>query len=134
VCPANDPLASVERVRPENLHGRPLISYASHAEVIGPALDKAFEAEGQTREVSIQIASSIGALPLVRRGLGIALVDKLAVWQADDVVACPFAPEVNMQLCVSVNRSRPEARFLPPFLVILRQALAAAKEFTVRTR
>jgi hypothetical protein len=39
-----------------------------------------------------------------------------------------------MQLCVSVNRSRPEARFLPPFLVILRQALAAAKEFTVRTR
>ena len=134
VCQADDPLASLEIVRPKDLVGRPLISYASHAEVIGPALDRAFEADGEKRDVSIQIASSIGAVALVRRGLGVALIDKLSVGQADDVIACPFSPDVNMQLCVSVNRSRPEARFLASFLVILRKALATAKEFTVGAR
>lgn len=134
VCQAGDPLADLAVVRPKDLLGRPLISYASHAEVIGPALDKAFEVDGEKRDIAIQIASSIGALPLVKRGLGIALVDKLSVWQADGVVACAFAPEVNMQLSISLNQSRPEARFLAPFLSTLRSALAAAKEFTVRSR
>ncbi|MGG6895020.1 LysR family transcriptional regulator [Rhizobium sp. BR 315] len=133
VCTADDSLQALELVRPADLSGRRLISYGSHAE-IGTALDRAFEAEGEKRDVSIQIASSIGALPLVRRGLGVALVDTLSIWRADDVIARRFLPEVTMQLSVSVNQSRPEARFAPPFLRCLREALASAKEITVRSR
>lgn len=134
VLPAGDPLAAREEIGPADFKNRPLISYGSHAE-IGEALDKAFEAAGHNRDVSIQIASSIGALPLVRRGLGLALVDGLSVWQAGaDVVARPFRPKVSMQLCVSLNDSRPESRFLAPFLKSLRQALGAAKDLTVPRR
>lgn len=132
VLPPDDDLAGRDIVRPHDLDGRTLISYGSHAEQIGAALDNAFAQAGYHRDVSIQIASSIGALPLVRRRLGIALVDGLAVWQAGgDVVARPFEPRVSMQLCVSVNRSRPESRFLAAFLAALRQALGTAKDLTV---
>jgi len=131
VLPPEDDLANRDVIHPRDLTGRTLISYGSHAEQIGAALDHAFTQTGCHRDVSIQIASSIGALPLVRRGLGIALVDGLAVWQAGDVIARPFEPRVSMQLCVSIDESRPESRFLSPFLAALRQALGTAKDLTV---
>jgi DNA-binding transcriptional LysR family regulator len=119
----DDPLADREVVRPEDLDERPLISYGSHAEV-GADLDDAFAAVGRKRDIAIQIASSVGAAPLVREGLGIALVDGLVAWHGfEGLAARPFSPHVDMQVAVSINDARSESRFLQPFLAALRTVI-----------
>jgi DNA-binding transcriptional LysR family regulator len=108
------------------LAGRPLISYGSHAE-FGAALDEAFSSQGEVRNVSVQIASSVGALPLVRQGLGIALIDGLAVWiPTVGLVSRPFRPTILTPVSLSVDQARPQSRFLVPFAECLKRAFAAA--------
>jgi DNA-binding transcriptional LysR family regulator len=112
VLPEGDPLAAEATLTPTLLAGRPLISYGSHAG-FGAALDEAFASQGEIRNVAIQIASSVGALPLVRHGLGIALVDGLAAWIPTTGLVCrPFRPAVPTPVSLSVNEARPQSRFL----------------------
>jgi DNA-binding transcriptional LysR family regulator len=81
-------------------------------------------AAGRKRDLAIQIASSVGAAPLVREGLGIALVDGLVAWHDFEGLAThPFFPHIDMQVAVSVNDARPESRFLQPFLAALRATI-----------
>jgi DNA-binding transcriptional LysR family regulator len=123
VMPSDDPLAMLDVIGPADLEGRPLISYGSHAEV-GAALDQAFATAGRTRDIAIQIVSSVGAAPLVRERLGIALVDGLVAWHGfEGLAARPFTPQIAMQIAVSINSARPESRFLRPFLADLRAAV-----------
>jgi DNA-binding transcriptional LysR family regulator len=123
VMRADDPLAPLDVVKPHDLEGRALISYGSHAEV-GADLDEAFAASGKQRNLAIQIISSVGAAPLVREGLGIALVDGLVAWQGfEGLVARPFLPKVTMQIAVSLNEARPASRLAQPFLNVLRTAI-----------
>ncbi|WFU11430.1 LysR family transcriptional regulator (plasmid) [Rhizobium sp. CB3090] len=123
VMRADDPLASKERIGPSDLDGMPLISYGAHAE-IGAAMDAAFASCGRQREVAIQIASSVGAVPLVREGLGIALVDGLVAWHGfEGLVARPFEPHIAMQMVAATNDARPASRFVRPFLATLRDVL-----------
>jgi DNA-binding transcriptional LysR family regulator len=123
VMPSDDPLAMLDVIGPADLEGRPLISYGSHAEV-GAALDEAFAAVGRKRDIAIQIVSSVGAAPLVRERLGIALVDGLVAWQGfEGLAARPFTPQIAMQIAVSINKARPESRFLCPLLAGLRAAV-----------
>ncbi|WP_195909474.1 LysR substrate-binding domain-containing protein [Rhizobium tubonense] len=118
----DDPLAECDVVRPEDLDARRLISYGSRAEV-GANLDDALAAARRKRDLAIQIASSVGAAPLVREGLGIALVDGLVAWHGFKGLAARVIPEVDMQLAVSINNARPESRFLQLFLAALRAAI-----------
>ncbi|MFS8055407.1 LysR family transcriptional regulator [Rhizobium sp. BR 317] len=123
VMRADDPLASKETIAPPDLDGLPLISYGAHAE-IGAAMDAAFASCGRQREVAIQIASSVGAVPLVREGLGIALVDGLVAWHGfEGLVARPFEPQLAMQMVAATNDARPASRFVRPFLATLRDVL-----------
>ncbi len=131
ILPASDPLAAEASLTPSMLAGRSLISYGSHAE-FGAALDEAFASAGQVRGVSIQIASSVGALPLVRQGLGIALVDGLALWNPiEGIVSRPFHPIVPTPVSLTINEARPQSRFVAPFSDCLRQAFADASQFGV---
>lgn len=119
----DDPLAALERIGPPDLAGRDLISYGNHADV-APALNAAFAQHGMVREVSIQIGSSIGAVPLVSGGLGLGLVDGLVRWSNfAGLVARPFAPTVNMNVAISTNAARPMSRFYEPFLKSIRALL-----------
>ncbi|MBJ3778540.1 LysR family transcriptional regulator [Acuticoccus mangrovi] len=119
----DDPLTEKTEVTPHDLVGRPIISYGNHADV-GPSLNRAFEQYGLTRDVSIQISSSVGAVPLVSGGLGIALVDGLVQWNIfRGLVSRPFSPAVMMNVTVSTNSARPTSRFLEPFLKSLRALL-----------
>lgn len=123
VMRTDDPLASKASVGPTDLEGLPLISYGGHAE-IGAAMDKAFASHGRQREVAIQIASSVGAVPLVREGLGIALVDGLGAWHGfEGLTARPFEPRISMQMLAATNDARPASRFVAPFLTALRAVL-----------
>lgn len=122
VMRTGDPLAALDVIQPADLDGRPLISYGSHAEP-GARLDDAFATAGRTRDLTIQIVSSVGAAPLVREGIGIALVDGLVAWHGfEGLVARPFMPQISMQVAVSLNDARPGSRFLQPFLAVLRAA------------
>jgi DNA-binding transcriptional LysR family regulator len=123
VMRADDPLASREAVEPADLTTTSLISYGAHAE-IGAAMDAAFSASGLQRDVAIQIASSVGAVPLVREGLGIALVDGLVAWHGfEGLAARPFVPRIAMQMVAATNDARPASRFVRPFLDCLRAVL-----------
>ncbi|MDR3517501.1 MAG: LysR substrate-binding domain-containing protein [Azospirillaceae bacterium] len=131
VLAADDPLAAVEVVTPALLRQRALISYGSHAEM-GAALDAAFASDDQVREVTIQVATSVAALPFARQGLGIALIDGLALWAPiPGLVVRPFRPTVAMTVSLSVNEARPTSRFLSSFRDAIRQAVAATTESTV---
>ncbi len=131
ILPASDPLAAEASLTPSTLAGRPLISYGSHAE-FGAALDEAFASAGQARGVSIQIASSVGALPLVRQGLGIALVDGLALWNPiEGIVSRPFRPAVPTPVSLTINEARPQSRFVAAFSDCLRQAFADASQSSI---
>lgn len=109
------PLAALPHVTPQDLQGQRLISYGSHADV-GPPLDQAFERAGFTRRVHVEITPSIAAVPLVRAGLGVALVDGLMPWEDfPGLVTRPFLPQVLMSLSLVTNGSRPPARFVREF-------------------
>ncbi|OAP36366.1 LysR family transcriptional regulator [Sinorhizobium glycinis] len=123
VMRAGEPFAERSEITPADLEGKALISYGSHAE-IGAAMDSAFAEAGRQRDVAIQIASSVGAAPLVREGLGIALVDGLVAWRDfEGLVARPFLPRIAMQAVAATNDARPASRFVEPFLSCLRAAL-----------
>lgn len=123
VMKGDDPLAQQLTVSPQDLVGRPLISYDSNASV-APLIEEAFAEQGVARDLSIYLSSSVGAIPLVTGGLGIALVDGLVRWNDyPGIVARPFTPAVTMNLAVSVNSARPTSRFFKPFLTALRKVL-----------
>ncbi|YCI06765.1 LysR substrate-binding domain-containing protein (plasmid) [Ensifer sp. D2-11] len=130
----SDPLAAEEVLTPSTLSGRSLISYGSHAE-FGAALDEAFASQGELRDISIQIASSVNALPLVRQGLGIALIDGLVLWNpVESIVARPFRPAVPTPVSLSVNEARPQSRFLEAFTDCLRRAFVDTPHELAPTR
>lgn len=120
LLPEGHPLAALERIGPADLQGLPLISFGSHA-VIGPALDDAYRAAGQARDVSVQVATSVAAAPLVAAGLGVAVVDGLTPWPG--LICRPFWPQVTMGLAVSTDSARPLSRLAKPFLAALRARL-----------
>ncbi len=126
LMPQGHPLAGKDSIAPADLAGEPLISYGSHAG-IGPALDQAFGAGGLVRVVAIQVASSVAAVPLVRAGLGVALVDGLVDW-ADmaGLVQRPFAPPVTppaaMSLTLATDSARPLPRLAAALIALLRMS------------
>lgn len=120
LLPEGHPLTGFDSLGPAELQGQPLISYGSHA-VIGPALDDAFHQAGLTRTVTIQVATSVVAAPLVAAGLGVALVDGLTDWPG--LIRRPFRPRVAMALTVSTDSARPLSRLARPFLTALRARL-----------
>ncbi|MDH0612522.1 MULTISPECIES: LysR substrate-binding domain-containing protein [unclassified Agrobacterium] len=122
----DDPLAEMMTVTPRDLAGRPLISYGNHADEIGPQLNKVFQRDRLMRDVSVQVASSVGAVPLACGGIGIALIDGLVRWNSfEGVTVRPFMPEVTMNVAVSTNTARPLSRFFKPFVGELRQLFRA---------
>lgn len=120
LLPPGHRLCGLNALGPTDLAEESLISYGSHAE-IGPALDEAFRAEGLARQVAIQVASSVAAVPLVRAGLGVALVDGLVDW-ADmaGLEMRPFRPGLAMSLTLATDSARPAPRLARALIALLR--------------
>ncbi len=118
---ADDTISRKKRSTATDLEHRKLISYGSHSE-IGAQLDAVFRENGLTRDVAIQVASSVTAGPLVEEGLGLALVDGLAE-HARDLVKLPFEPACIMPLVVSFDSARPVPRLAEPFLTAFESVL-----------
>jgi DNA-binding transcriptional LysR family regulator len=125
VAPAGSPLTAQDAVTPAALAGQTLISYGSRTPV-GSRLDRAFAAAGVAREPQIEISLSIAALPLVQRGLGVALVDGLVPWATfGGLAVVPFRPRVALDIVLSTGALRPQTRYGREFARDLRAAVVA---------
>ncbi|MEO8134708.1 MAG: LysR family transcriptional regulator [Betaproteobacteria bacterium] len=120
----DSPLAALDVVTPTDLAGPALISYGANTPA-GALLDVAFTEAGVARQVQIEISLSIAALPLVQRGLGVALVDGLVPWTSYGAFAVrPFRPEVSLEIVLSTSALRPQTRYGREYARDLRAAMA----------
>jgi DNA-binding transcriptional LysR family regulator len=121
------PLSERAEIWPPDLAGETLISYGSKP-AIGQRLDHVFREHGLTRRVGIEITLSIGALPLVQRGLGVALVDGLVPWRGfGDLVVRPFRPVVSQDIVLATNSALPGSRFAREFGRDVQAAIAGLR-------
>lgn len=126
LLPPGHPLARKRSIAVADLTGERLISYGSHADV-GVLLDAAYERAGQVRTIHTEITMSISALPLVRAGLGVALVDGMVPWAGlPGVVARPFMPRTLMSLSLVTSGTRPAPRLVREIAEDLRRAITQA--------
>ena len=104
-------LRNKPEVWPADLAEETLISYGSKP-TIGQLLDITFQQAGLTRKTHIEISMSISAMPLVQRGLGVALVDGLVPRVGfNDLIVRPFRPMISQDIVLSTNSSLPGSRF-----------------------
>ncbi|HEY3047330.1 MAG TPA: LysR family transcriptional regulator [Polaromonas sp.] len=119
----DSPLAKLKVVTPADLAEQVLISYGVNTRV-GALLEVAFAEAGVARQVQIEISLSIGALPMVQRGLGVALVDGLVPWTSYGALEVrPFRPEVSLEIVLSTSALRPQTRYGREFARDLRAAV-----------
>lgn len=118
-------LAQLGVVTPADLVDQPLITYGGQTPM-GKLLGQAFHDAGLQLQVQIEVSLSIAALPLVKQGLGIALVDGLVPWRNfGDFVVRPFKPEVVLEIVVARSALRPQTRYGREYARDLRAAVAA---------
>lgn len=73
----------------------------------------------------IEINTAATAIALVKEGIGLALLDVMALYITDDrsVVAVPFEPEIPMVLAALFSRNRPAGRMTLQFVSHVRAVL-----------
>jgi DNA-binding transcriptional LysR family regulator len=108
-------LQNKPEVWPADLVEETVISYGSKP-LIGQLLDIAFHQAGLQRKTQIEISMSISAMPLVQRGLGVALVDGLVPRVGfKDLIVRPFRPVVSQDIVLATNSTLPGSRFRREF-------------------
>ncbi|WP_255542620.1 LysR substrate-binding domain-containing protein [Azospirillum sp. INR13] len=84
-----------------------LISYRVDT-LPGRLLAGALEAEGGVYAPAVEIDLSITALPFVREGIGVAVVDGLLPWsQFSGIVQRPFRPGIRVPIAILTSKERP---------------------------
>ena len=107
ILPAGHPLAGASSVSLARLADEPWVD-AREGFGNRVRLDRAFAAEGLTRQVPTELAD-LGEIPrFVAAGLGVAALPELTVIPAAGTVTVPLAPEVLWPLSV-IARPRPGA-------------------------
>ena len=107
VVSAGHRLAALDRVRFADISDETLISYRADT-LPGRLLAASAEAEDFAYAPAIEIDLSITALPYVRDGLGIAIVDSLLPWeQFNGVVTRPFEPRIEVPVAILTSNDRP---------------------------
>lgn len=124
LAPAGHRLAGLEAVRFADLKDETLISYRADT-LPARLLAGAAQAEGIAYAPAIEIDLSITALPFVREGLGVAIVDGLLPWaQFPGLVSRPFAPRTLMPVAILASKERPLSRSHELMRAHLRAAFA----------
>ncbi|MCW2782615.1 MAG: LysR family transcriptional regulator [Marmoricola sp.] len=122
VLPVDHPLAGHARVPITDLADLDFIDspigYGNRS-----VADRAFEAAGVRRRVSIEIADIATATSYVRDGLGIALLPRFAIGADDDVVALPVAgADLEWPLSLAAPRDRALSSATRALLELIRSA------------
>ncbi|AWB07102.1 transcriptional regulator (plasmid) [Azospirillum humicireducens] len=109
VClmPAGHRLAGYPQVGFADLAEETLISYRVDT-LPGRLLAGALESEGGVYAPAVEIDLSITALPFVREGIGVAVVDGLLPWnQFSGIVQRPFRPAIRVPIAILTSKERP---------------------------
>ncbi|MGE8944015.1 LysR family transcriptional regulator [Leptospira interrogans] len=94
ICGIDHPLAVLDIVRPQDINPFELVSYGSDT-YFGAMLDTAFQSEGLTRRIDVEVWSAMLTVPLVIESGAVAIIDSLLARQIEGRVAVrPFAPTV----------------------------------------
>ncbi|MGE0717589.1 MAG: LysR family transcriptional regulator [Alphaproteobacteria bacterium] len=125
--PESHPLAARDVIHPGDLAGLPLISFSSQT-FFGRLLDEAFEQEGATRRVTIELAMALHAGTLVRAGAGVGILDGfLPMVGIAGIVWRPFRPRVLLPVNLVTAETRPASRFAAEFEPYLKAAIEEAE-------
>lgn len=109
--PADHPLAGVEEVRPEHLRGERLIGWTAFVSA-RRMFDDIMQGAGIAPLEMIECTMSAPMCAMVRRGLGVAVVDPFTAWANRDtgVVYRPFCPTIPCHFAIlSPDKRRPSA-------------------------
>lgn len=107
IMPENHSLSGRQSIGFADLQGESLISYRIDT-LPGRLLASAAAVEEQSFNPAIEIDISITALPFVRAGFGVAVVDGLLPWdQFSGLVRRPLYPRVKVPVALLTSRDRP---------------------------
>lgn len=120
VFPKGDPLGGAAEVRAEDIAARDLIAVSTDIGIVGmltrnvPGFDRRTSRTLETNRYNI-------AVNLVRRGLGITLVDEFTMFgmQEEGVEWRPFAPQLDVTLLAAVAETSPPRPEIERVLALL---------------
>jgi DNA-binding transcriptional LysR family regulator len=122
VLPAGHSLAARDTITPADLRSEPFISLALE-DPVRPKIDRVFEDAGVERDVVVETQYAVTVCGLVKRGVGCAILNPLAV--ADFVelglVMRPFHPVVEFEYMLYLPTFRPPSRLAIEFIELLKQ-------------
>ena len=123
VCamPRDHPMAALETVQPENLHGERLIAL-THRHARRGQLDKVMIGARSTPRIVAEVSTSFAAVDLAREGLGVTIVNPFPVahFRSDDVLFRPFASPITYRTYFVTSESRPTPAIARSFMRHLR--------------
>jgi DNA-binding transcriptional LysR family regulator len=127
LLPRQHVLANKKTINLSQLLGQNLIMHPSTPPSI--VLHERSTTLGTRLEATVEANLSLGAVALVRQGVGIFVTEPIILLSgiADDLEARPFEPETPLVLTSIYTRRRPVPRLLTPFMAKLRQALNEAR-------
>ncbi|WP_051074054.1 LysR family transcriptional regulator [Rhizobium freirei] len=107
IVPEGHHLATRDSIAFADLQNETLISYRADT-LPGQLLANAAATENQSFNPAIEIDISITALPFVRNGFGVAIVDGLLPWeQFPGLVRRPLLPRKTVPIALLTSRDRP---------------------------
>jgi len=116
VMPAQHPLAARDFIDPADLADERLISVRADVP-LGSAIERAFTASNLSYAPTIEVTSSLAALPLAAAGVGLALVESgRGMERFNGIVARPFVPEVETSAVILHHRESELSRLARIFI------------------
>lgn len=126
VMPAGHPLAQSKVVRPADLREEPFIAISRNVPS-GHHVDEIFAAAGVPRRIVIETQTATAACALVKRGMGISILDPFTVAALADprMVWRPFVPGYPFRFSALTRTDRQVPRIARLFLDEVRAAVSA---------
>lgn len=126
LLPAGHRLAAEPVLRPAQLRGEPEVGFAGWQD-FGHSLDLAFAQDGVERSLAVEVGTTVGAVALVREGLGYAVLDGFAALQLPPgVVARRFLPEVRRDVLMLRSEALGASALVERLHALLAAGCAAA--------
>lgn len=118
------PLARRRYIEPRQLADESIISFSDET-TTGMLLREAFHSANVAHNVHFTVNHTMTAYTLVRRGVGVALVDSFPLFSGDftDLVVRPFSPAIETRVCVVFSSTRAVPIVARNFVHALKQAV-----------
>ncbi len=122
----NHPLATKDEIVPRDLAGESFVSFPRETRM-RHIIDAVFEQHRIQREMNTEVFSSVEAIELVSRGMGVAIVEPLGLYYKfrEDIAFRPFSPAIEFTFNVVLPRDRKRSALTDSFLEYLRLRVAA---------